>query len=162
MKNQINSILVVFILLILMLACTISSPFQQSPTPAPTTPAPTVAPNSQTDDENSKLRDKIEDLEKKVAEQEKQKTPPTIKNVPVIKNTGNLARVNSPNDGFLALRSEPSSDYGDRVLQIPHGSTVKVLGCQGFKVNVAGRTGRWCRISYEGYTGWAFDGWLVY
>lgn len=163
MKNLFNLIFAVSILLIFVLACTISSPFQQPSNPA--SPSPT-APASQTpasNNENEKLKEKLDELEKKVAEQEKQKTPPVVtKTVPIIKNTGNFARVNSPNDGFLALRSEPSSNYGDRILQIPHGAVVKVLGCQGFRVNIGGRSGRWCRISYEGYTGWAFDGWLIY
>lgn len=159
MKNPFNSIFALLILLIFVLACTISSPLQQStPTPAP---APTAAPPPATDDENEKLKEKLEELEKKVEEQKK--APPVVtKTVPIIKNTGNFARVNSPNDGFLALRTEPSSNYGDRILQIPHGATVKILGCQGIRENVGGRTGRWCRISYQGYVGWAFDGWLVY
>lgn len=159
MKNLFNLIFALLILLILGLACTISSPLQQStPTPAP---PPTTAQTPATDDENEKLKEKLDELEKKVEEQKK--APPVVtKTVTVVKKTGNFARVNSPNDGFLALRTEPSSNYGDRILQIPHGATVKILGCQGYRENVGGRTGRWCRISYEGYTGWAFDGWLVY
>lgn len=162
MKNLFNSIFSVSILLIFAMSCTISSPFQQQSNQTSTSPTPIAAQTPTSDDESEKLKEKLEELEKKVADHEKQKPPTVVKTVPVIKNTGNFARVNSPNDGFLALRTEPSSDYGDRILQVPHGATVKVLGCQGFRVNVGGRTGRWCRISYEGYIGWAFDGWLVF
>lgn len=162
MKNLFNLIFINSILLIVAMACTITSPFQSS-NPNSTSPTPAATQTPTSNDENTKLKEKLDELEKKVAEQEKQKTPPVVtKTVPIIKNTGNFARVNSPNDGFLALRSEPSSNYGDRILQIPHGATVKVLGCQGFRENVGGRNGRWCKISYEGYTGWAFDGWLIY
>ncbi|MEK7723657.1 MAG: SH3 domain-containing protein [Acidobacteriota bacterium] len=162
MKNLFNLIFVGLILLIFVLACTISSPFQQSPTATPTAPAPTVAPSPVAGDESEKLKEKLEELEKKVEAQKQKTLPPVKQNVPIIKGSGTIARVSSPNDGFLALRSDPSSDYGDRILQIPHGATVKILGCQGFREKVGGRSGRWCRVSYAGYTGWVFDGWLVY
>ena len=102
----------------------------------------------------------MEELEKKVDQQ--QKTPPVKRTAPPTQSSATMAQVNSPGDGFLALRSEPGSDVGYRIIQIPHGSYVQVLGCQGFAERVGGRSGRWCRINYGGYTGWAFDGWLVY
>lgn len=161
-KNLYNLMILLFVFLFLGIACTIS-PWQQSSNTQTATPAPTVAQNPNSDDENAKLKEKLEELEKKVAEQQKQKVQPQVKQtVPIIKSSGTAARVSSPGDGFLALRSEPNSDTGYRILQIPHGATVKILGCQGFTEKVGGRTGRWCRINYDGYTGWAFDGWLVY
>jgi hypothetical protein len=71
------------------------------------------------------------------------------------------ARVNSPNDGFLALRSYPNGQAGDRILQIPHGAYITVGLCLNTS-RLANRTGRWCQASYNGYTGWVFDAWLDY
>jgi hypothetical protein len=61
-------------------------------------------------------------------------------------------RVNAPNDGFLALRSHPSTQSGRRLLKIPHGTRLKVSACQS-----TGGRGNWCRASYAGQTGWLFD-----
>ncbi len=162
MKNLFNSILIGLIVFVFGLACTIS-PWQQSTNPTPSTTAPTASQTPASNDENDKLKDKVEELEKKIADQEKQKNQVSNRqNVPIIKNSTASARVNSPNDGFLALRSEPNSETGYRILQIPHGAVVKVTGCQDFRQNIGGRSGRWCRVSYDGYTGWVFDGWLLY
>lgn len=174
-NNQLNTTLILLLFLFLGLACNGLcgvSPQQQQQ--QQTTPAPTAAVVAQTptpDAESARLKEKIAELEKKVESQQKpvvqQQPPPTIivrPNVPVIRGMGGsgTAWVNSPGDGFLALRSYPSAELGYRVLKIPHGATVRVLGCQGYSERVGGRAGRWCQVSYAGYTGWAFDGWLVY
>ena len=39
----------------------------------------------------------------------------------------NIRYAESPNDGFLALRSDPSISQGSRLLRIPHGAAVTVL-----------------------------------
>jgi hypothetical protein len=97
--------------------------------------------------------------EKKTANQNIQKpTVPTISNTN-LPSTKITARVNSPNDGFLALRTEPSSETGERILQIPHGTNVTVIACLPKAV---GKKGRWCRVDYNGNIGWAFDGFLIY
>lgn len=127
----------------------------QQPTPPPAATPAAQAPTPDAD--KAELLDKLNELEKKLDQQKQVKTAP-----PVIKGSGTTAWVNSPGDGFLALRSNPSSDVGYRILQIPHGASVRVLGCQNFSQRVAGRSGRWCNVSYGGSTGWAFDGWLVY
>jgi len=160
--QNLKNLTIVFILFLFFgLSCSISSPRTQSDNPNSQTPQPPPMQSPTPEDENAKLREKLEELEKKM--EEKQKTPPPIKpTVPIIKNSGTYARVSSPGDGFLAMRSDPSSEVGYRILQIPHGSIVRILGCQGFTQRVGGRNGRWCRVSYEGYIGWAFDGWLVY
>lgn len=162
-KNIFDLITVSVLLSFFAIACSIS-PWQPSNNTPPATPAPSASPSQSAADENDELREKIDELEKKIADQQKQKTtaPPVKQNVPIVKNPPNAARVSSPGDGFLALRSDPNSETGYRIVQIPHGATVRILGCQGFTQNVGGRTGRWCRIDYDGYTGWAFDGWLVY
>lgn len=114
-------------------------------------------------DENEDLKKKIADLEKQVQDQQKKNTTvPTINN-PTTTNTPSsnkvTARVNSPNDGFLALRTEPSAETGERILQIPHGATLTVMACLP---KAAGKKGRWCRVNYSGNVGWAYDGFLIY
>lgn len=125
-----------------------------------TQPSPTISNSltkSPTPDEAAILKEKIANLEKKVQEQ-KNKVP-TISNPSTPQSTTVTARVNSPGDGFLALRTEPSAETGDRILQIPHGATVTVNSCLP---KAAGKKGRWCRVDYNGNAGWAFDGFLIY
>jgi len=165
-KNILNSAVLSILFLLFALACSVS-PSNHATSTTSSSPSPTASASdskgSQTDDENEKLKEKVAELEKKVEEQEKQKTTPQPRQtVPQIQNSGTTARVNSPGDGFLALRSEPSSDIGYRIVQIPHGEYVRILGCQNFSERVGGRTGRWCRVNYDGFVGWAFDGWLSY
>lgn len=122
--------------------------------------SPTSTPlSSPTPDEAAILKEKIANLEKKMQEQKNQKP-----NVPTISNTNPgstkvTARVSSPGDGFLALRTYPSAATGDRILQIPHGASVTVMACLP---KAAGKKGRWCRVDYNGNIGWAFDGFLIY
>jgi len=134
---------------------------QQTTPPPAATPAPqaTAVPQATPDQENALLLQKLSELEKKIDDQKK--AGKTVQ-PPVINSGGSTAWVNSPGDGFLALRSEPNSNTGYRILQIPHGANVRVHSCQSYSQNIGGRTGRWCRVSYGGTTGWAFDGWLVY
>ena len=121
--------------------------------PGPTT-SPTAA-NSQSNDEIAKLKKEVEDLKN-------QKSPTPTSTVPLQKPAGETARVNSPGDGFLALRSAPNAETGYQILKIPHGSSVDVLGCQSFSVKIGSRNGRWCQVNYAGQSGWAFDAWLNY
>ena len=115
---------------------------------------------SPTTDDKDELRDQIANLEKLINEQKNNKQPV---NIPFPDKTGSLktARVNSPGDGFLALRTLPSSEFGERIMKIPHGATISVGGC-GAVVRPVSRTGRWCQASYNGNTGWVFDAYLVY
>jgi hypothetical protein len=115
-----------------------------------TSPSPTI---SQTPDS------KIADLQKQIEDLKNQKSPTPA---PTQSPPATTARVNSPNDGFLALRSAPNSETGYQILRIPHGLSVAVLGCQSFSVRISGRNGRWCEVNYGGQTGWAFDAWLDY
>ncbi len=71
-----------------------------------------------------------------------------------------LAKVDAPGDGFLALRSEPSESAGERIAKIPHGRYVSIEDCEREEKTVSGKKGRWCMVSYENNTGWAFDAWL--
>lgn len=67
----------------------------------------------------------------------------------------------SPRDGFVALRSTPSTTSGTRLLQIPHGEEVEVLHENGPAGRVSGRDGRWIQVRYRGTVGWAFSGFLA-
>ena len=70
--------------------------------------------------------------------------------------SSDTARVNTPGDGFLALRSEPTTRRGKRLLKIPHGTVLTLGDC----VTRPG-DGRWCRASFQGEIGWVFDRYLV-
>jgi hypothetical protein len=113
-------------------------------------------------DETAAMKQKLAELEKQLKEQ-KSKVPniPTLPNSPATPKvpTVTTAKVNSPGDGFLALRTGPSSSTGDRILEIPHGATVTVLACQSA---AKGKKGKWCKVNYNGNAGWAFDGFLIY
>jgi len=61
-------------------------------------------------------------------------------------------RVNAPNDGFLALRSHPSTQAGRRLHKIPHGTRLKLGACHSTDAK-----GNWCRATYAGQSGWVFD-----
>jgi hypothetical protein len=118
-----------------------------------TSPSPTI---SQTpNDEMARLKKEVEDLKN-------QKSPTPTSTPPLQKPAGETARVNSPGDGFLALRSAPNAETGYQILKIPHGASVDVLGCQSFSEKIGSRNGRWCQVNYAGQSGWAFDAWLNY
>ena len=129
-------------------------------------PSPTITNSltkSPTPDEAAILKEKIANLEKKVQEQ-KTSTPsiPTISNSTVSQTPQSnriTARANSPGDGFLALRTGPSAETGERIMKIPHGATITVLSCLP---KASGKKGRWCRVEYNGNIGWAFDSYMIY
>ena len=118
--------------------------------------SPTPSPAK---DDEEELRDQIANLEKLINEQ---KTDGEPANIPLsLPDQAKTARVNSPGDGFLALRTLPSSEFGDRIIKIPHGATVSIGIC-GPVVKPVSRTGRWCQANYNGYSGWVFDAYLIY
>lgn len=124
----------------------------KSPTPVPTSPT--------TDSEKEKLERELANLQKKLDEQKKaetNKTPPTFESDDLP-----TARVNSPGDGFLALRDEPDAEKGERLARIPHGTVVVLENCEKQKTTIDGRSGRWCMVTHAGQSGWVFDAWLDY
>lgn len=126
-------------------------------------PTPQTTPRS-TPDQNEELKEKIAELERKLAEKENDDVPFDPSDFQIdIPMTGETrtGTVDSPNDGFLALRSLPSSEIGARLTKIPHGSTV-TIGICGPAVAPGKRKGRWCQASYGGYSGWIFDGYINY
>ncbi len=79
----------------------------------------------------------------------------------VPQSSGSIRIANSPSDGFVALRSDPSVAHGVRIAQIPHGTQVIVTTCNGVVEAVGARTGHWCQVDYNGVYGWVFDFYLV-
>lgn len=68
---------------------------------------------------------------------------------------------NSPGDGFLALRSEPSVGSGERLVKIPHGAQLSLGEC--LAPTTVGRSyGSWCAARYAGVDGWAFNAFVTY
>lgn len=123
-----------------------------SPTPQP----------SATADNKKDLEDKVANLEKQIANQKNQKTtnsPIPFPTTETIKER--TARANSPSDGFLALRSLPSTEVGERLAKIPHGARLTVIDCPK-PTNPGKIKGRWCRVNYDGIEGWAFDSYMIF
>lgn len=65
---------------------------------------------------------------------------------------GETVFVNTPVDGFLALRSEPSAKHGSRLYKIPHATAIDLSDCVSLSPS-----DRWCRTEYQGRTGWVLD-----
>lgn len=123
------------------------------------TPVKSVSP---TPDPNKELRDQIANLEKQIAEQKKGSPNANIPlKMPEPSTYQTRATANSPADGFLALRSLPSAQIGERIAKIPHGATVNIGAC-GPVITPVKRSGRWCQASYNGMSGWVFDAYLSY
>lgn len=122
-----------------------------SPTPASTT----------TDVEREKLQKELADLQRKLQEQNNS----VANSDPFSEDelgSPITATVNSPKDGFLALRNLPTHEFGERIAKIPHGDQVEVLGCDDEYVVIAERRGRWCLATWKTQAGWVFDAWLTY
>lgn len=133
---------------------------QASPTSSPT-PLPSWSPSvSPTPDDAERLEQELANLQKQLEDALKPsptRTPPGFES-----DRLPTARVNSPGDGFLALRSAPDAEAGERLAQIPHGTVVTLENCEKEKVKIGNRTGRWCMVTYRDQTGWVFDAWLDY
>lgn len=132
---------------------------RKSPSPSAT---PSTSPTSSNND-TAELKEQIANLEKRLNEQKNANHAAT--NIPAPPDQPNVtqssALVNSPGDGFLALRTLPSSSAGDRIYAIPHGARVFLNGCLA-ATRIGDKTGRWCRARYSTYNGWVFDAWLTY
>lgn len=127
------------------------------------TPTPAASVTPAADTEKDRLQKELANAQRKIDEQKNAGRTANTAPFPEPSKAGiATARVNSPNDGFLALRDEPDADYGARLAKIPHGTVVTLEDCQRNRVTVGGRSGRWCMVTYEGTTGWVFDAWLDY
>ena len=123
--------------------------------------SPTPTPRATPDNEKQSLQDEIANLQKKVADQKK----PSVITEPLPqpdRPSTVTATANSPGDGFLALRSEPNSETGERITRIPHGERIEIGACGRYITTGRNNRGRWCRASYKGLSGWVFDAFVRY
>lgn len=67
------------------------------------------------------------------------------------------ATVTSP--GGLFLRATPSTG-GQPIILMPSGGNVTVQNCNAQVEQIDGIESRWCSITYGGFSGWAFGGYL--
>lgn len=73
------------------------------------------------------------------------------------------ATVTSPDDGFLALKSEPCvAPCGTMLLKISHGTQLSIDTCKKDFEIADKKLGRWCNTSFNGQRGWVFDAFLTY
>lgn len=73
-----------------------------------------------------------------------------------------IVTVNSPRDGYLALKSDPCIAPCRTILKIPHGTRLSLGTCKDTFEVADRRRGRWCYVSYGGQTGWIFDAFVTY
>ena len=124
--------------------------------------SPTPRSTHTPDDEKKRLEDEVAKLKKKLEDSEGSNSGSNDTfDFGDITGLGGTAEVNSPKDGFLALRNLPNVQYGERIAKIPHGATINVLMCSEDTVNIDSRTGHWCMVSYSEQVGWVFDAWLI-
>lgn len=131
-------------------------------TPVVATPSPRPSQSATPDAENERLKDEIANIQKQLEQQKKNANTWNKSEDDDQRGSAITATVDSPNDGFLALRSEPDPDRGARIAKIPHGAEVEIQNCEKNAVTIAGRSGRWCQVDYNGLNGWVFDAWLEY
>jgi hypothetical protein len=119
----------------------------------------TATPSPTPDAERERLQKELANAQRQLANAAQ--TPATAQRSPAGKIEGAVtARVNSPNDGFLALRDFPDTKRSVVIANIPHGTTVTINNCEPDAATVGGHRGRWCQVDYAGETGYVFDAWL--
>lgn len=130
--------------------------------PEPIAKTPSPAATATPDTEKERLKDEIANIQRQLEEQKKNANTWEPSDHGDELDSNRIAIVDSPNDGFLALRSLPDADKGERIAKIPDGAEVEILNCKNNAVTIGGRTGHWCEVSYNNMTGWVFDAWLEY
>lgn len=140
--------------------------YSSAPERPPERSAPTPSPTPTTIVIRRGSNDNVEDLERQIEELQKRLDQEQVSKGDNYNADSDYtieeryATVVSPSDGFLALRSMPSTAMGERLAKIPHGTRIYVGGCGPY---VSGSTsGRWCITSYDGKFGWVFDAYLNY
>lgn len=146
----------------------------ETPTPTATpkatpavTPSPKQSATPDEDDGTKEIQDALAELQKKM-EKELKKSGSSTEDWSNddghddSEQLGTMAFADSPEDGFLALRSQPSSDAGTRVAKIPHGAKMTINKCGKIVTTKLGNRGRWCTAGYAGKIGWVFDKYVRY
>src|SRR4029079_2759835 len=104
------------------------------------TPTPTFTPATPPDKDKQKLEEEVANLKRKLEETNGSNSDSdTTFDQSDLSDIGGTARVNSPHDGFLALRNLPSPEIGQRIAKIPHGVTINILACTDQAETIAGR-----------------------
>ena len=132
---------------------------ETGPTSKPS-PAPSASPTP--DPEKERLKNEIANIQRRLEEQNKNARSSQKPPADDVDEFTAKGIVDSPGDGFLALRTTPDAERGIRIAKIPHGAEVKIMNCEKNAVVVGGRSGRWCQVEYNGTNGWVFDAWLEY
>jgi hypothetical protein len=122
-------------------------------------PNPPTAPAKK--DPNKQIQEEIAKIQKQIEEQTTSEPKDSAFDLPIEQFDPRPATVNSPNDGFLALRSLPNSDIGTRLAKIPHGETITIGMCIDTG-KAGGKKGSWCMARYGSLSGWVFDAYLIY
>lgn len=122
---------------------------QPSPMPMPTSPQPVVIPQPQVINRVPVTEQPSQPPVAQTGQQGGSGAKGSQQQYP------NVARVHTPGDGFLALRSEPSAQEGFRLNKIPHGTSVTLESCAPSNIRY-----HWCRTTYQGQSGWVFDRYL--
>ena len=114
--------------------------------------------------EKQRLQDELANIQKRLDDQQKNTNRGNLPSPSPVPSTPGVvtARVNSPKDGFLALRDQPDADSGERLVKIPHGSVVTIENCERNKIVIDNRSGHWCFVRWNNYEGYVFDAWLIY
>lgn len=104
---------------------------------------------------------------KSVENRPRQGDPPPVTPAPVAipvlpsNQASNIVTVNSPRDGYLALKEEPCTMPCRTLIKIPHSTRLSLGTCrEAFEV-ADRRQGRWCYTTYGGYSGWVFDAFVT-
>ncbi|MBV9242016.1 MAG: hypothetical protein JO314_08405 [Acidobacteria bacterium] len=157
LKALVVGLVIVLILLLIALIAIIGAYMfvAKGPTNTGGSHSPTPSPTADSrDQEIANLQRQLEDQKNRPSA-----TPVATPNLSsVAMNT--VAQVNSPGDGFLALRTLPSATAGDRIAKIPHGATISIGSCG--PIEHAAHPGRWCQARYNGYTGYIYDYYVIY
>lgn len=136
------------------------NPRERKAPSGPIEPPPPPPPTRSEKKPASELEKRIAELEDELDEA-KAGSIPNIPSLDALKGMEDsaVATVNSPKDGYLALRSLPGTEQGERIAKIPNGETVVIYGCTA-ESTVDGKPGKWCRAIYNAKFGWVFDAWL--
>lgn len=90
-----------------------------------------------------------------VVENNTRPPPPPSPTIPHY--SGETGVVNTPGDGFLALRRGPSSSENSQLLiKIPHATPLNIGECRPNS-----ELERWCKTTYQGQTGWVLERYIV-
>ena len=82
--------------------------------------------------------------------------------LPPLKQLANsTVTVDSPRDGYLALKEGPCITPCRTLAKIPHGTTINLGTCRENIETADRRRGHWCNTSYAGYSGWIFDAFVA-